>query len=45
MAASMKMAVFWDVVLCSLLETYHHFRGALCLYHQGSAAAVSFIRN
>jgi hypothetical protein len=23
MAASMKMTVFWDVALCSLIEIYH----------------------
>jgi hypothetical protein len=26
MAASMKMAVFWVVVLCSLVEVYQRFR-------------------
>jgi hypothetical protein len=31
-AASMKMTVFWDIVLYSL----EHFRGAAyCLHHQG----------
>jgi hypothetical protein len=33
-AASMKMAVFWVVTLCSLVEVYRHFRGAYCLHHQ-----------
>jgi hypothetical protein len=28
-----KMAVFWDVVLCSLVEVYRRFRGACCLHH------------
>jgi hypothetical protein len=27
MAVSMKMAVFWVVALCSLVEVYQHFRG------------------
>jgi hypothetical protein len=35
MAASMKMAVFWVVVPCSLVEVYRRFRGACCLHHQG----------
>jgi hypothetical protein len=34
-AASMKMAVFWDVAPCSLVEVYRRFRGACCLHHQG----------
>jgi hypothetical protein len=34
-AASMKMAVFWDVVACSLVEVYRRFRGACYLSLQG----------
>jgi hypothetical protein len=34
----MKMAVFWVVVPCSLVEVYQHFRGACCLHHQGDEA-------
>jgi hypothetical protein len=30
-AASMKMAVFWVVVPCSLVELYRRFRGTFCL--------------
>jgi hypothetical protein len=30
----MKMTVFWDVALCSLLETDRRFRSANCLHHQ-----------
>jgi hypothetical protein len=30
-AASVKMVVFWDVALCSLVEVYRRFRGACCL--------------
>jgi hypothetical protein len=33
---SMKTTVFWDIVLCSLVEVYWRFRGACCLHHQGS---------
>jgi hypothetical protein len=35
MAESMKMAVFWVVVVvpCSLVEVYR-FRGTCCLHHQ-----------
>jgi hypothetical protein len=30
----MKMTVFWDVALCSLVEIDQSFRGAYCLHHQ-----------
>jgi hypothetical protein len=30
-----KMAVFWVVASCSLVEVYHHFRSPHCLHHQG----------
>jgi hypothetical protein len=33
----MKMAVFWDVAPCSLLDIDRRFRGAYCLHHQGDA--------
>jgi hypothetical protein len=32
--SSMKMAVFWVVVPCSLVEVYQRFRGPCCLHHQ-----------
>jgi hypothetical protein len=35
MAASMKMAFFWVVAPCSLVEVYQRFRGACFLHHQG----------
>jgi hypothetical protein len=38
MAASVKMAVFWVVGSCSLVETCRRFRGADCLHHQGDVA-------
>jgi hypothetical protein len=31
-----KMAVFWIVAPCSLVEVYQRFRGPCCLHHQGS---------
>jgi hypothetical protein len=31
----MKMAVFWVVAPCSLVEVYRRFRGTCCLHHQG----------
>jgi hypothetical protein len=30
-----KMAVFWVVAPCSLVEVYQRFRGPSCLHHQG----------
>jgi hypothetical protein len=35
-AASMKMAVFWIVVPCSLVEVYQCFRGACYFHHHGN---------
>jgi hypothetical protein len=35
MTVRMKMAVFWVVTLCSLVEIYQHFRGTCWLHHQG----------
>jgi hypothetical protein len=31
----MKMAVFWVVAPCSLVEVYQRFRRLCCLHHQG----------
>jgi hypothetical protein len=31
-AVSMKMAVFWVVAPCSLVEVYQRFRGPCCLH-------------
>jgi hypothetical protein len=31
---STKMAVFWVVAPCSLVEVYQRFRGPCCLHHQ-----------
>jgi hypothetical protein len=35
----MKMAVFWVVAQCSLVEVYQRFRGACCLHHQSYQTA------
>jgi hypothetical protein len=31
-----KMAVFWVVASCSLVEIYQRFRGPCCLHHHGA---------
>jgi hypothetical protein len=36
----MKIAVFWVVALCSLVEVYQRFRGPCCLHHQGDRIAL-----
>jgi hypothetical protein len=38
---TMKMAVFWVVAPCSLVEVYQRFGGACCLHHQGDAVFAS----
>jgi hydrogenase maturation factor len=35
MVMSQKIAVFWDVGACSLVDTDLCFRGAYCLLHWG----------
>jgi hypothetical protein len=35
MVVSRKMAVFWVVAPCRLVEVYQNFIGPFCLYHQG----------
>jgi hypothetical protein len=32
----LKVIVFWDVALCSPVETDRRFRGAYCFHHQGN---------
>jgi hypothetical protein len=32
----MKIAAFWDIASCSLVEVDRSFRGAYCLHHQGN---------
>jgi hypothetical protein len=36
----MKIAVFWVVAPCSLVEVYQRFRGPCCLHHQGDDIAL-----
>jgi hypothetical protein len=42
-AVSMKMAVFWVVAPCSLVEVYQRFRGPCCLHHQGDEYSSGYI--
>jgi hypothetical protein len=37
-AVSTKMAVFWVVEPCSLVEVYQRFRGPCCLHDQSDVA-------
>jgi hypothetical protein len=30
----MKVTVFWDIVLCNLVEVYQHLGGVYCRHHQ-----------
>jgi hypothetical protein len=34
-----KIAVFWVVAPCSLVEVYQRFRGPCCLHHQGDESS------
>jgi hypothetical protein len=37
---TLKMAVFWAVTPCSLVEVYRRFRGACYLHHQGDESGA-----
>jgi hypothetical protein len=39
-AVSTKMAVFWVVAPCSLVEVYQRFRGPCCLHYQALIALI-----
>jgi hypothetical protein len=36
----MKMAIFWDVAPCSLINIHQRFREAYCRHHQGDVETV-----
>jgi hypothetical protein len=38
---NIKMAAFWVVAPCSLVEIYWRFRAALCLHHKDDVGAMS----
>lgn len=40
LTTSMKIAIFWDVVLCSMVEFSGYFREAYSLLHQGVIALM-----
>jgi hypothetical protein len=40
MAVSTKVAVFWIVAPCSLVDVYERFRGPCCLHHQGDYSST-----
>jgi hypothetical protein len=42
-AASIKMAVFWDVAPCSLVEIDRRFRSSCYIHHQGQHSMFIFI--
>jgi hypothetical protein len=44
-AVSTKMAVFWVVAPCNLVEVYQRFRGPCCLHHQGDESSPSSTYN
>jgi hypothetical protein len=39
-AVSMKIAVFWVVAPCNLVEVYERFREPCCHHHQGDEYAA-----
>jgi hypothetical protein len=44
-AVSTKMAVFWFVAPCSLVEVYQRFRGPCCLHHQPDDGGSKYLWN
>jgi hypothetical protein len=38
-----KMAVFWVVAPCSLVEVYQRFRSICCLHHQGDDGGSKYL--
>jgi hypothetical protein len=44
-ATNMRMAVFWDVAPCSLVEVDRRFRGTYCLHHQAVTTSDMLINS
>jgi hypothetical protein len=42
-ALSTKIAVFWVVAPCSLVEVYGRFRGPCCLHHKGDKSSSGYL--
>jgi hypothetical protein len=40
----MKMAVFWVVAPCSLVEVYQRFRGPCCLHQKTAIFILAAVR-
>jgi hypothetical protein len=40
MAMTMKIAVFWDLTPCSLVDIYQYFGGTCCSHFQGEEQAT-----
>jgi hypothetical protein len=41
MVATMKITVFWDVLLCSLVGHYRCFKEICCFHHRGGRAIMA----
>jgi hypothetical protein len=37
----LKMAAFWNIVPCNLVDVNGRFRGAYCLHHQSSSLFIN----
>jgi hypothetical protein len=42
-AVGTKMAVFWVVAPCSLVQIHQRFRGPCCLHHQGHEPLIALM--
>jgi hypothetical protein len=43
-AVRTKMAVFWVVALCYLVEVYERFRDPCCLHHLGDSLSALMMK-
>jgi hypothetical protein len=41
--SNMKMAVFWDIAPCSLVEVDRRFKGRYCLHQQGDESFIALM--